>query len=327
MNRRAFLSLLGGTAVARPLAARGQQPAMPVIGFLNSTALEVRRDELAAFHRGLNESGYAEGRDLRIEYRWAEGRYDRLPAMATDLVRSGVSVLVATGGEPVALAAKAASSTIPVVFIIAGDPVKIGLIASLNRPGGNVTGVSLLATQLEAKLLEVAHELVPDAAVIAFLVNPNNPIAESATRDLQVSADTLSRKLVVVKAATEREIDAAFTAAVQQRAGAVLVAGDALLFGRRDQIVALAARHAIPTISGRHEFARAGGLMSYGSSITDAYRQVGAYAGRILKGAKPADLPVQQSTKVELIINLKTAKALGLTLPLSLLGRADEVIE
>ncbi len=327
MNRRAFLSLLGGAAVARPLAARGQQPAMPVIGFLNSTSLEVRRDELAAFHRGLNESGYAEGRDLRIEYRWAEGRYDRLPAMATDLVRSGVSVLVATGGEPVALAAKAASSTIPVVFIIAGDPVKIGLIASLNRPGGNVTGVSLLATQLEAKLLEVAHELVPDAAVIAFLVNPNNPIAESATRDLQVSADTLSRKLVVVKAATEREIDAAFTAAVQQRAGAVLVAGDALLFGRRDQIVALAARHAIPTISGRREFARAGGLMSYGSSITDAYRQVGAYAGRILKGAKPADLPVQQSTKVELIINLKTAKALGLTLPLSLLGRADEVIE
>ena len=326
MRRREFITLLGGVT-AWPLAARAQQPVMPTIGFLNNTSVEIRRDELAAFHRGLNETGYTEGRNVRIEYRWAEGRYDRLPMLATELVRAGSSVLVATGGEPVALAAKAAASTLPIVFIIAGDPVKLGLVASFNRPGGNVTGYSLLATQLETKRLEVARDLVPGAAVIAFLMNPRNPITETATKDLQTAADKLGQKLLVVEASTERELDAAFMTAVQQRAGAMLIEGDGFLFAQRGQIIALAARHAVPTVSGRHEYTRSGGLMSYGSSITEGYRQAGAYTGRILKGAKPADLPVQQSAKIELIINRTTAKALGLTIPDSLLLRADEVIE
>jgi ABC-type uncharacterized transport system substrate-binding protein len=326
MRRREFITLLSGVAAAWPLVAQAQQP-MPVIGFLNNTSPEIRRVELAAFHRGLNEGGYFEGRNVRIEYRWAQGRYDRVPSLAGDLVHASVSVLVATGGEQVALAAKAATTTIPTVFIIAGDPVKIGLVASFNRPGGNVTGFSLLDTLTEAKRLEVAHELAPGAPLVALLVNPDNPITESVTRDLQAAADTLGRKLLVVGASTGHELDAAFVNLAQQRAGAVLLEGDGFLFGERARIVALAARHAVPAIYSQREYVMAGGLMSYGSSIADAYRNAGTYSGRILKGAKPADLPVQQATKVELIINLKTAKTLGLTVPPTLLARADEVIE
>jgi putative tryptophan/tyrosine transport system substrate-binding protein len=325
MRRREFIRLIGGSALW-PLAARAQQPAMPVIGFLNNTSPEIRRVELAAFHRGLKEGGYVEGQNVRMEYRWAQGRYDRLPALAGDLVQASVSVLFAAS-EQVALAAKAATATIPTVFIIAGDPVKIGLVASLNRPGGNVTGFSLLDTQTEAKRLEVAHELVPGAPLIAFLVNPDNPITESVTRDLQAAADTLGRKLLVVGASTGHELDAAFANAAQQRAGAILLEGDGFLFGERARIVALAARHAVPAIYSQREYVMAGGLMSYGSNIADAYRSAGRYSGRILKGAKPADLPVQQATKVELLVNLRTAKALGLSVPPSLLARADEVTE
>jgi putative tryptophan/tyrosine transport system substrate-binding protein len=292
VRRRDFIALLGG-ATTWPLAARAQQPAMPVIGFLNNTSPEIRRVELAAFHRGLKEGGYVEGQNVRIEYRWAQGRYDLLPALAGDLVQASVSVLFAAS-EQVALAAKAATATIPTVFIIAGDPVKIGLVASLNRPGGNVTGFSLLDTQTEAKRLEVAHELVPGASLIAFLVNPDNPITESVTRDLQAAADTLGRKLLVVGASTGHELDAAFANAAQQRAGAILLEGDGFLFGERARIVALAARHAVPAIYSQREYVMAGGLMSYGSNIADAYRGAGTYSGRILKGAKPADLPVQQ---------------------------------
>jgi len=327
MKRRAFITLLGGAAAAWPLGARGQQPQMPVIGFLNNTSPEIRRVELAAFHRGLNEAGYFEGQNVRIEYRWGQGQYDRMPALARDLAQASVSVLVATGGEQVALAAKAATATIPTVFIIAGDPVRMGLVASLNRPAGNITGFSLLDTLTEAKRLEVAHELVPGASLFACLVNPNNPITESVTRDLQAAADTLGRKLLVVGASTGHELDAAFANAAQQRAGAILLEGDGFLFGERNRIVALAAHHAVPAIYSQREYVMAGGLMSYGSNIADAYRNAGMYSGKILKGAKPADLPVQQATKVELIINLKTARALGLGVPPILLARADEVIE
>ena len=325
LRRRQFLMLVGGAAAAWPLAVQAQQPQMPVIAFLNNTSPELRRVELAAFHRGLNEAGYFEGQNVRIEYRWAQGRYDRLPALAGDLVHASVSVLVAAS-EQVALAAKAATATIPTVFIIASDPVKIGLVASFNRPGGNATGFSLLDTLTEAKRFEVAHELVPGAPLIAFLVNPNNPITESITRDLQ-AADTLGPKLLVVGASTGHELDAAFANAAQQRAGAILLEGDGFLFGERNRIVALAAHHAVPAIYSQREYVMAGGLMSYGSNIADAYRNAGMYSGKILKGAKLADLPVQQATKVELIINLKTARALGLAVPPILLARADEVIE
>jgi putative ABC transport system substrate-binding protein len=326
MNRRSVISLLGGMATW-PIAARAQQPSTPVIGFLGSELHDLYTSRLHAFRQGLNEAGFVEGRNVAIEYRWAEGRYDRLPGLADDLVRQRVSVMVATT-TPAVLTAKAATTTIPIVFSTGVDPVKTGLVASLNRPGGNVTGVSILTVELGAKQLELLHELVPSANVIALLVNPTDPvIAETLSKDLQTAARAIRQQILVVTASTERDIDTAFTTLVQQKVGALVVGNDPFFNARPDQLVALAARHAVPTIYPFREFAAAGGLMSYGTSLTDAYRLVGAYTGRILKGEQPADLPVQQSTKVEFAINLETAKMLGLTFPISLLGRADEVIE
>jgi putative ABC transport system substrate-binding protein len=331
MQRRKFITLIGGAAVAGawPLAARAQQPAMPVIGFLNSSSAKsyAQQRQLLAFLKGLSEAGYVDGRDMTIEYRWAEDRIDRLPAMVADLVRRQVAV-IATTTTPAALAAKAATTTIPIVFEMGGDPVQLDLVPSLNRPGGNVTGVTHTNQQLAPKRLQLLQELVPTASVMALLVSPAYPtVAETNTKEVQAAARTLGLELHVLNASTERDFDGVFAKLIQLRAGGLVIGGGAFLISWSEQLAGLTVRHAVPAIFFGREFAVAGGLLSYGADIPDAYRLAGIYTGRVLKGESPADLPVQQATKVELIINLKTAKALAITVPNTLIGRADEVIE
>jgi putative tryptophan/tyrosine transport system substrate-binding protein len=324
VKRRVFITLLGGAA-AWPLAARAQQP-IPVIGYLNLGSPESDARRLTGLRRGLNETGYVEGRNLVIEYRWAGNQADRLRALATDLVQLRVAVIVSPGLLST-LAAKAATTNIPIVFVVGNDPVKLGLVASLNRPGGNLTGFNVVTNELGAKGLALLHEFVPGTETIGFLENPNNPTFDLTTRDVLAAAHVVGLKIQILKASNDREIDAAFQSLVQARTGALLVGNDAFFNNRIEQVVALAARHAIPTMYAIREFALAGGLISYGNSLIESYRQVGLYTGRILKGEKPADLPVQQTTKLELIINLKTATALSLPIPDRLLALADEVIE
>ena len=326
IGRRELLVALGGAAAACPLAARAQQPTKPVVGFLNSASAEGYALYAAAFRQGLKEAGYVEGQNATIEYRWAEGHYDRLPALAADLVARKVVVIAATS-TPAAQAAKAATATVPIVFTTGGDPIKLGLVGSLNRPGGNVTGVSNLITELGSKRLGLLRELVPSITLIATLINPNFPDAESQLRDVEAAARALGLQHIVLRAGSEREIDTAFATMAQQSGGALDVSVDPFFLARRDQIVALAARHAIAAIYPVRDFAVAGGLMSYGTDFADSYRQAGIYTGRVLRGEKPADLPVQRSTKFEFVINFKTAKALGLAVPNSMQLLADEVIE
>ena len=331
MRRRQFIALLGGAAAAWPLAARAQQPAMPVIGYLNMRSPESSEYDataLGAFRRGLSETGYVEGRNVAIEYRWG-GPYNRLRELAADLVRSHVSVIASFGGLPAAQAAKAATATIPIVFISGADPVQLGLVASLNRPGGNLTGVTFLTMELGPKRLELLHELVPRATIIAYLANPTNPVdaVDAETRDLQAAARTLGLQLHVLNASTEQDFETVFAAVVQLRAGGLVISPDGLFIRSSEQLAALALRHAVPAIQPTRQFAAAGGLMSYGGSSTDQYRLAGVYTGRILKGENPADLPVQRATKVELVINLQTAKALGIDVPVTVRAIANEIIE
>jgi ABC-type uncharacterized transport system substrate-binding protein len=326
IGRRDFITLLGSAAAAWPLAARAQQPPMPVVGFLSSGSPAPLRQQVAAFREGLKEAGYVEGQNVTVEYGFAEGQLDRFPVLVSDLVRRQVSVLVVTSNTG-ALVAKHATSTIPIVFSVGDDPVASGLVPSLNRPGGNLTGVYQFTTGLEAKRLGLLHEMVPKATTIAVLVNPNFSGAKTQLHDVQEAAPRLGVQLVVVRANVESDFDAAFATLVQQRAGALLVCASPFFNGRRQQLVVLAARHAVPAIYEWRDFAEAGGLMSYGTILADAYRQAGVYAGRVLKGAKPADLPVVQATRFEFVINLSTAKALGIEVPPTLSARADEVIE
>ena len=328
MKRREFITLLGGAAAARPLAARAQQSTVPVIGFLSAVSSGPSFAHLvAAFRQGLSETGYAEHRTVGIEYRWAEGQYDRLPALARELVRWPVALIAAMDGIASALAAKAATTTLPIGFQMGDDPVQYGLVASLNRPGGNLTGVSFLTPALEAKRVELLHKLTPKANRIVALVNPSFPKAEARMSSARAAASTLGLQFAFVNASSEREIEEAFATIAERGPAAVIVTSDPFFFRQREQLVALAARYAMPTAYNSRDFARAGGLLSYGADITDTYRQVGIYAGRILKGTKPADLPVLQPTKFEFVINLKTAKTLGLEVPDRLLATADEVIE
>jgi putative tryptophan/tyrosine transport system substrate-binding protein len=328
MRRREFITVVGGAAVSWPLAARAQQPAMPVIGFLHLTSPETNRENLATFRQGLGETGYIEGKNVKIEYQWAQGRNDQLPTLAAELVQHQVSVIVVLETTNGALAAKAATQTIPIVFMQGANPVQIGLVDSLNRPGGNLTGISLLVAETAGKRLELLLELVPKATSIGYLRNPANRVfAETETREVEIAARAHGVRLLFVNASRPSEIETAFAELVQQRPDALQVSGDGLLLTYPDQIVALAARYAVPAIYSYRQYAAVGGLISYGTNIRDAWRQAGIYTGRILKGERPADLPVQQVTNVELVINLKTAKALGIAVPLPLSGRADEVIE
>jgi putative ABC transport system substrate-binding protein len=323
-SRREFITLLGGVA-AWPLAARAQQPAMPVVGFMIA-GLQARSQQIASFHIGLKESGYVEGQNVAVEFRSAEGHFDQFPALADDLVRHQVAVLVAVSNDA-ALAAKRSTATIPIVFGIGGDPVAFGLVPTLNQPGGNITGIYFFTQGLEAKRLGLLHEMAPTARTIAVLINSNYSPAENQERDVQEAAARLGVQLVVLRANAESDLDAAFAALAQQRAGALLVCASPFFYSRRQQLVVLAARHGVPSIYEWREFAAAGGLMSYGTNLNEAYRQMGVYAGRILKGEKPTDLPVVQSTKFEFVINLSTAKALSIEVPPTLSARADEVIE
>jgi ABC-type uncharacterized transport system substrate-binding protein len=323
-RRREFITLLGGAAATWPLGAQAQQPVIPVVGLLSARSRALA--EVAAIQQGLAENGYVEGRNVAIEYRWADGAFDRLPAMAADLVQHRVAVIIATGLTS-ATAAKAATVTIPLVFLAADDPVKFGLVASLSRPGGNATGLNLLTSEMTTKRLELVRELLPTAAVVAVLVNPRSPEAEPQLRDLQDAARAIGQQLQILNASSEAEVDAAFTTLMNQRNTTLLVTNDPLFTSRRDQLVALAAGHAVPTVYDRRSYAAAGGLMSYGTDYLDGYRKLGIYTCKILNGAKPADLPVEQSTRFELVINLKTARALGVDVPPTLLARADEVIE